>query len=81
MRSVTSIGGPTVAGLAGAPAALWASAAGMAASGLLALTVRTREARPVPGRVPRLGRQIGEGVRFVLGHPVLRGRPRRASRW
>jgi hypothetical protein len=76
VRSVTSIGGPTVAGplagLAGAPAALWASAAGMAVSGLLALTVRTREPRPEPGPGPRLGREIGEGVRFVFGHPVLR---------
>ncbi|MEV4341251.1 MFS transporter [Streptomyces sp. NPDC049590] len=76
VRSVTSIGGPTVAGplaaLVGAPAALGASAAGMAVSGLLALTVRTREPRPEPGPGPRLGREIGEGVRFVFGHPVLR---------
>ncbi|MEU7563292.1 MFS transporter [Streptomyces eurythermus] len=76
VRSVTSIGGPTVAGplaaLVGAPAALSASAAGMAVSGLLALTVRTREPRPEPGPGPRLGREIAEGVRFVFGHPVLR---------
>ncbi|MBL1110024.1 MFS transporter [Streptomyces sp. 5-8] len=76
IRSVTSISGPTVAGpmagLVGAPATLLASAAGMAMSGLLALTIRTREQRPEPSGHPRLGREIREGLGFVLGHPALR---------
>ncbi|GAA3094226.1 MFS transporter [Streptomyces echinatus] len=76
IRSVTSISGPTVAGplagLVGAPATVLASAAGMAVSGLLALSIRTREPRPEPGEHPRLGREIREGLRFVLRHPALR---------
>lgn len=78
VRSVTSIGGPAVAGplvgLVGAPATLLASAAGMAMSGLLATGIRKREAKPEPepGEHPRLSWDIKEGLRFVLGHPVLR---------
>ncbi|MEU7576674.1 MFS transporter [Streptomyces sp. NPDC041068] len=76
IRSVTSISGPGVAGpmvgWVGAPATLLASAFGMAMSGLLALGIRTREEKPVPSERPRLGRDIKEGLRFVLGQPVLR---------
>ncbi|MFD5933136.1 MFS transporter [Streptomyces sp. NPDC060333] len=76
VRSVTSIGGPTMAGplvaLIGAPATLLASSAGMAMSGLLALTIRGREPKPESSERPRLGREIREGLRFVLRHPVLR---------
>ncbi|MYW43734.1 MFS transporter [Streptomyces sp. SID161] len=76
VRSVTSIGGPAVAGpaagLVGAPATLLVSAAGMALSGLLASAIRTREPRPVPSRHPRLGREVKEGLEFVLRDPALR---------
>ncbi|MGW0765457.1 MFS transporter [Streptomyces sp. NPDC002676] len=76
IRSVTSISGPTVAGplvgLVGAPATLLASSAGMAMSGLLAITIRKREQRPEPSEHPQLGREIREGLKFVLKHPVLR---------
>ncbi|MFA3874138.1 MFS transporter [Streptomyces sp. MMCC 100] len=76
IRSVTSIGGPAVAGplvgLVGAPATLLASSAGMTASGLFAATIRGREVEPEPGRGPRLSREIKEGLRFVLHHPTLR---------
>ncbi|WP_225823888.1 MFS transporter [Streptomyces naphthomycinicus] len=76
IRSVTSIGGPAVAGplvgLVGAPATLLASSAGMAMSGLLACTIRRREQRPEPDERPRLGREIREGLRFVLRQPALR---------
>ncbi|MFJ6464082.1 MFS transporter [Streptomyces sp. NPDC091387] len=76
IRSVTSISGPAMAGplvgWTGAPAALLASAAGMAASGLLALGIRTRERRPEPGGDPKMLRDIKEGLKFVLGSPVLR---------
>ncbi|MFE3787342.1 MFS transporter [Streptomyces goshikiensis] len=55
IRSVTSISGPTAAGplisLVGAPATLLVSSAGMAMSGLLAITMRTRE-RPPSGSRP-----------------------------
>ncbi|MEU6236567.1 MFS transporter [Kitasatospora sp. NPDC047058] len=76
VRSVTSIGGPALAGplagWAGAPATVVASAVGLAASGLLATGIRKRERRPEAGVRPRLLRDIRDGLRFVLGHPVLR---------
>ncbi|MET9831548.1 MFS transporter [Streptomyces sp. NPDC006385] len=76
VRSVTSISGPTVAGplvgLVGAPATLLVSSVGMAVSGLLALTIRRREPKPEPSERPQLGREIKEGLRFALKHPVLR---------
>ncbi|GAA3800114.1 MFS transporter [Streptomyces coacervatus] len=80
IRSVTSISGPAMAGplvgWAGAPATLLVSSAGMAMSGVLAIGIRSRERKPEsgpkPGERPRLGRDIKEGVRFALGHPVLR---------
>ncbi|MER7178910.1 MFS transporter [Streptomyces hyaluromycini] len=76
VRSVTTIGGPAVAGPlvggVGAPATLLASVLGMALSGLLATGIRGREERPEATRRPRLGRDIGAGLRFVLGRPALR---------
>ncbi|MFC9465439.1 MFS transporter [Streptomyces coelicoflavus] len=76
IRSVTSIGGPAVAGplagLVGAPATLLASSAGMTMSGLFAATIRRREEMPEPSPSPRLGREIKEGLHFVLRHPALR---------
>lgn len=76
MRSVTSIGGPTVAGplvgLIGAPATLLVSSAGMAMSGVLAISIRKREEKPEPSERRELGREIKEGLKFVLKHPALR---------
>ncbi|MFF8715048.1 MFS transporter [Streptomyces sp. NPDC015184] len=76
IRSVTSIGGPATAGplvgWIGAPATLLVSSVGMAASGVLAFRIRKREQKPETGRRPRLRQDVGEGLRFVLGHPVLR---------
>ncbi|AYV28936.1 enterobactin exporter EntS [Streptomyces sp. ADI95-16] len=76
IRSVTSISGPTAAGplvsLVGAPATLLVSSAGMAMSGLLAITMRTREQKPDPSERPQLVREIKEGLKFTLKHPPLR---------
>ncbi|WP_405991182.1 MFS transporter [Streptomyces sp. NBC_00986] len=80
IRSVTSISGPGIAGplvgWVGAPATLLVSAAGMATSGLLALGIRKQEAPPEresgPSERSRLGRDIKEGLRFVLKYPALR---------
>ncbi|WP_327401624.1 MFS transporter [Streptomyces sp. NBC_01288] len=80
IRSVTSISGPGIAGplvgWVGAPATLLVSAAGMAMSGLLAITIRKQEAPPEresgPSERSRLGRDIKEGLRFVLKYPALR---------
>jgi predicted MFS family arabinose efflux permease len=84
IRSVTSISGPGVAGplvgWAGAPATLLVSSAGMALSGLLAMGIRKPEQKPEqgpesesgPSARPQLGRDIREGLRFVIRHPALR---------
>ncbi|MFD4131263.1 MFS transporter [Streptomyces goshikiensis] len=76
IRSVTSIGGPTIAGplvgLVGAPATLLASSAGMAMSGLLAITIRKHEQKPETSERPQLVREIKEGLKFVAKHPALR---------
>lgn len=76
VRSVTSISGPALAGplvgWAGAPATLLAGSAGMALSGALAIRIRARERGPEPGVRPRWGRDVKEGLKFVLKHPVLR---------
>ncbi|MGW2107383.1 MFS transporter [Streptomyces sp. NPDC001948] len=76
IRSVTSISGPAAAGplvgLVGAPATLLVSSAGMAVSGLLAITIRRREPKPEPSGKPQLRREIKEGIGFVLEHPALR---------
>ncbi|WP_328335799.1 MFS transporter [Streptomyces sp. NBC_00455] len=76
IRSVTSISGPTVAGplvgLVGAPATLLVSSAGMAVSGLLAITIRKREQKPEPRDHPQLAREIKEGLKFVTKSPTLR---------
>ncbi|MGW3202142.1 MFS transporter [Streptomyces sp. NPDC001118] len=76
IRSVTSISGPTVAGplvgLVGAPATLLVSSAGMVMSALLAVTIRKRERKPEPREHPQLGREIKEGLKFVVKNPILR---------
>ncbi|MFJ3791666.1 MFS transporter [Kitasatospora sp. NPDC090091] len=76
MRSVTSIGGPAVAGplagWTGAPGALLASSLAMTVSGLLAIGIRKRERGPEPADRPPLLRGIGQGLACVLMHPVLR---------
>ncbi|MEU2133825.1 MFS transporter [Streptomyces sp. NPDC018352] len=76
IRSVTSISGPAAAGplvgLAGAPATLLVSSAGMAMSGLLAITIQKREQKPETTDHPQLAREIKEGLKFVVKYPTLR---------
>lgn len=73
---IARIVGPTTSGAlvqtATAPLALLADAASFFGSALLLCTIRTSEpARPPTGR-PEFGREIGEGLRVVWRHPVLR---------
>lgn len=76
--SVVHIGGRSAAGflvqLASAPAAVVVTALGYLVSGGFLLGIRRREpAVPAPdGPRPPMVRSIGDGVRFVAGHPVLR---------
>lgn len=76
IRSVTSISGPGIAGPlvggVGAPVAVVASSVGMALSGALACGIRKPEPKPTRSEQPQLGREIREGLRFVLRHSGLR---------
>lgn len=74
---VTGIAGPGVAGplvqAVTAPFALVATSIGYLLSGVLLAGMRDRLPRPAPRAVrPRLRRDIAEGVRCVLGDPLLR---------
>lgn len=76
-RAVAEIAGPNLGGvlvqLATAPLALLADALSFLISGLLVALIRAPEPAPMP-RVPgqRLAGEIGEGLRWVVGHPILR---------
>ncbi|MFE5093775.1 MFS transporter [Streptomyces sp. NPDC056638] len=76
IRSVTSISGPGMAGplvgWLGAPVTLVVSSVGMVMSGVLATGIRKREQKPESSEHPQLLRDIKEGLKFVLKHPVLR---------
>ncbi len=71
--------GGALAGLAGAARAVAADAFSYAASAVSLLLIRRPEPRPVPPRGPAgsgeragFGAAMGEGPRFLFGHPVLR---------
>jgi MFS family permease len=76
VRGVTQIGGPTLAGLIiqvlTAPVAIAVDAASFVLSAVFVGLIRKREARPERGPDAHLGREIKEGVKFVLGNRLLR---------
>lgn len=73
-HAVTQLGGPPVAGVAvqllGAPVALLVDAVSYLVSGALMWTLPRAE-KPVVARAP-MTRQIREGWRYVVGHPLMR---------
>ncbi|GAB3876848.1 MFS transporter [Kibdelosporangium lantanae] len=75
-QSVAQVGGPAVGGglaqLVGAASATLLTGIGFLASFLFLVRIRTVEM--VPERVPdrRLWAEVGEGLRFVFGNPVVR---------
>ncbi|WP_246079999.1 MFS transporter [Nonomuraea mesophila] len=75
VRTVAQLGGPGVGGyliqFLTAPFALAVTVAGFAWSAVCLATIRRPEPRQKHPRA-HLGKEIGEGVRFVLGHPLLR---------
>ncbi|SDT35797.1 MFS transporter [Actinoplanes derwentensis] len=75
-RSAVSVGGPGAAGplvaWLGAPLTLVASSAGLLLSALGMWGVGKPEPVVEATGDRRLMREIGEGLRFVLGHPLLR---------
>ncbi|WP_084957766.1 MFS transporter [Thermoactinospora rubra] len=76
VRTVSQLGGPTAAGyliqLVTAPFAMVATVVGFAGSALFLGGIRKRERRPERGPDAHLGREIAEGLKFVLGHRLLR---------
>jgi MFS family permease len=76
VRGVNQIAGPTVAGLLiswlSAPVSVAVDALSFAGSAVFVGLIRKRE--PIPERSPdaHLGREITEGLRFVLGNRLLR---------
>ena len=76
-RSAAQVAGPGLAGLLvrflTAPYAILADALSFVASALFLSRIRREERRPDSTQVPtRLRTEIGEGLRFVLHHPLLR---------
>src|SRR5262245_25532423 len=76
VRGVSQISGPALAGVViqwlSAPVAVAADAVSFAVSGAFVGLIRKREQRPDRGTDRRLGREILEGLRFVLGNRLLR---------
>jgi MFS family permease len=76
VRATNQIGGPTVAGLLiqllTAPVAVAVDAVSYLGSALFVARIRRREEKPERGPDAHLGREIMEGLRFVLGNRMLR---------
>ncbi|MFZ3475004.1 MFS transporter [Streptomyces sp. 4.24] len=78
VRSTAQVTGPGVGGglvqLVGAHFAVIADALGYVLSALFLLRIKQPEEGPEPDPAPgrSLRKEIGEGVRFVFGHPLLR---------
>ncbi|MGC9670825.1 MFS transporter [Planosporangium sp. 12N6] len=76
VRGVNYIAGPTAAGLLigwlTAPVAVVVDALSFAGSALFVGLIRKREPKPERRPDAHLGREIGEGLRFVLGNRLLR---------
>ncbi len=75
-QSTTDVAGPGMAGVLvgwlGPPTALVVDAASYLASLATLLWIRTPEPAPSTAGKRHLGRELGEGVRWVFGDPVLR---------
>jgi MFS family permease len=77
ITSIANIAGPGLAGVvvstASAPSALFVSMTGYLSSAALIIAVRFRQVKPPRlGRRPRLVTDIKSGVRFLLGHRLVR---------
>jgi MFS family permease len=76
VRGVSQIGGPTIAGLliqwVTAPVAIVVDAVSFLVSAVFVGLIRKREPKPERAPDAHLGREIGEGLRFVLGNRLLR---------
>jgi MFS family permease len=75
-RAVSQICGPSIGGFLvqafTAPYAVLADAVSFVWSASWVTAIRAREPAPVPPPQRHLGKEIGEGLRFVLKQPILR---------
>jgi MFS family permease len=75
-RALSQVTGPAVGGglvqVLGATVAVLVDAVSYLVSALSLAAVRTPEPDPEPAEHQRLRSQIAEGLRYVLGHPLLR---------
>jgi MFS family permease len=73
---VAQVAGPSLAGglvqALGGPVAVAVDAASFLISSASLVAIASAETTPVPPVQPRLRSQIAEGVRFVIGHRILR---------
>nr|WP_185035878.1 MFS transporter [Streptomyces candidus] len=76
VRSSAQVTGPGLGGglvqLVGAHLAIVADAIGYLLSALFLLAIRQPESKPEPVPGASLRKDVAEGLRFVLGHPLLR---------
>jgi MFS family permease len=76
VRGVSHVAGPTAGGLLvqllSAPVAIVVDAVSFLASAVFVGLIRKREPKPEVTADRHLGREIGEGLRFVLGNRLLR---------
>jgi MFS family permease len=84
-RSAAQIVGPGLAGglvqLAGGPLAIVVDAVSFAVSAVCLGRIRRLEPDPPLGTAGSLWREIGEGLRLVVGNPVLRGIAGSTATW
>lgn len=75
-RALAQIGGPALAGglvqLLGATVAVVVDSISYLLSAAALKAIKTAEPEPEPAEHPRMRSQIAEGLRFVLGHRLLR---------
>jgi len=75
-RATSQVVGPSLGGFLvqafTAPYAVLADAVSYLWSASWVTAIRAREPAPVPPPQRHLGKEIGEGLRFVLGNPILR---------
>jgi predicted MFS family arabinose efflux permease len=75
-RATAQVVGPSLGGFLvqafTAPYAVLVDAASFVWSAGWVTAIRAREPAPVPPPQRHLGKEIGEGLHFVLGHPILR---------
>ncbi|MFD3517676.1 MFS transporter [Streptomyces sp. NPDC058657] len=76
VRSSAQVAGPGLGGglvqLVGAHLAIVADAIGYAISAVFLMAIRKPESKPEPVPGASLRKDVAEGLRFVLGHPLLR---------